>query len=363
MFGPRSNNDEGRRPYSDHYGNTVTQISDAFDRRRRERRSTGRRLTDRQAAILELVASGLENKEIAHHLGISEQAVKEHVSNLLRLLSAPNRAALGDAAATRRFIGTSELDPEWLTVLFLDAPVLMALLEGPDHRFVTVNDAYRRAAGPRELVGRTFREAFPDLDEAGLVLLVEDAYRTGEPRRASAHPARWYRKSGDDEPTLGFLTMLIQPMRRADSAIGGVVFYAIDVTDQVRAAEAAKQLSAERDAILAQLPSGVIAVDRDGVILNLNEEGRRIVAFEPDGKTRPAEILDLRDITTGAVVPRDERPLARALTGRVSPERDYLGVIARTGERVPLRISAAPLFSDDGQVRGAVSVFTKISRP
>src|SRR4051812_20096091 len=362
MFGPRSNNDEGRRPYSDHYGNTVTQISDASERRQNDRRSSGRRLTDRQAAILELVASGLENKEIAHRLGISEQAVKEHVSNLLRLLSAPNRAALGDAAATRRFIGTSEIDPEWLTVLFLDAPVLMALLEGPDHRFVTVNDAYRRAAGPRELGGRTFREAFPDLDEAGLVVLLDEAYRTGEPRRAVDHPARWYRESAD-QPTLGYLTMLIHPMRRADSAIGGVVFYAIDVTDQVRAGGRAKQPSAEREALLPPLPSGGLARDRNGVILSMNEEGRRIVAFEPDGKTRPAEILDLRDMTTGAVVPREERPLARALTGHVSPERDYLGVIVRTGERVPLRISAAPLFSDDGQVRGAVSVFTKISRP
>src|SRR5713226_8693782 len=103
----------------------------------RERRNTrGRRLTDRQTAVLELVATGLGNKEIGHELGISEQAVKEHVSNLLRLLAAPNRAALGDAAATLRMVGTTDVAPEWLGLLFLRAPLMIALLEGPEHRFI-----------------------------------------------------------------------------------------------------------------------------------------------------------------------------------------------------------------------------------
>lgn len=172
-------------------------------------------MTDRQASILELVANGLENKEIAFRLGISEQAVKEHVSNLLRLLSAPNRAALADAAATRRFVGTSDLDPAWLSVLFLDAPVRIALLEGPEHRFVAVNDAYRTWAGPRELERRAFREAFPDPDDADLERAMDDAFNTGEPRRVA----------------LGAGRVIVQPMRIADGSVGGVAIFAIDTTE------------------------------------------------------------------------------------------------------------------------------------
>ena len=340
----------------------MSQISDAQERRRGERRSHGRRLTDRQAAILELVAAGLENKEIAHQLGISEQAVKEHVSNLLRALAAPNRAALGDAAATRRFIGTANVDPEWLSVLFVNAPVHIALFEGDEHRFVAVNETYRSSAGPRELLGRTFREAFPDLDESGIVRLLDEAFATGESRRADELPARWYRDDSG-QPAAGFFTLVIQPMRYADSSVGGVAFFAIDVTDQVVANNAARQLSDERNAILAQLPSGVIAVDRDGVILSINDAGKRIIHFEPDGKTRPAEVLELRDLATGAQLAADDRPLANALSGKRLAERDYLGVNTFTGEEIPLRISASPLFADDGRVRGAIAVFTKITRP
>src|SRR2546428_1901844 len=86
------------------------------------RRPPGRRLTDRQTAVLELVSEGLENKEIGHRLGISEQAVKEHVSNLLRLLSAPNRAALADAAAMLRGVGSTHLASEWPGVRLLPPP-------------------------------------------------------------------------------------------------------------------------------------------------------------------------------------------------------------------------------------------------
>ncbi len=163
------------------------------ERRDRERRHTrGRRLTDRQTAVLEFVAAGLGNKEIAHELGISEQAVKEHVSNLLRLLAAPNRAALGEAAAMLQFVGTADLGPEWLGLLYLRAPLLIALLEGADHRFISVNEAYRRAAGPRELLGHTFRQAYP---ESHLVLgilyaeagLLKDAERELDDIRENNH--------------------------------------------------------------------------------------------------------------------------------------------------------------------------------
>jgi PAS domain-containing protein len=340
----------------------LNHVSDEAKAEQGDRRTRLRRLTDRQTAILELVSTGLENKEIAHQLGISEQAVKEHVSNLLRLLSAPNRAALGDAAATRRFVGTADLDPEWLRVLFLDAPVFVALLEGPEHQFIAVNEAYRRAAGPRVLVGRTFREAFPDLDEHGILRLLDEAFARGEPRRSINQPARWY-VEGSAEPTPGYFTLLVQPMRRADGTVGGVVFFAIDVTEQVNANHKAEQIADEHEAILAQLPSGVLVVDRSGSILTINDAGQRILPFEPDGVTKPWEILELRDPETGHELEREDRPLVRALGGTRSPETDYLGVNVLTGQRIALRISTAPLFAQDGGVRGAIAVFTEIARP
>ena len=57
-----------------------------------------RRLTKRQAEVLDLVRAGGSNKRIGARLGISEQAVKGHISGLLRRFGVPNRAALVGAA-------------------------------------------------------------------------------------------------------------------------------------------------------------------------------------------------------------------------------------------------------------------------
>jgi DNA-binding NarL/FixJ family response regulator len=48
-------------------------------------------LTGREGEILEIVASGLRNREIAIQLDLSEQTVKNHITAILHKLGAPNR--------------------------------------------------------------------------------------------------------------------------------------------------------------------------------------------------------------------------------------------------------------------------------
>lgn len=326
---------------------------------RERRRTHGRRLTDRQTAILELVASGLKNREIAHELGISEQAVKEQVSTLLRLLSAPNRAALGDAAATRRFLGTASIEPEWLRFLFQDAPMHVAVVSGPEHRLVAMNDAFRLATGERDLVGMPYREAFPER-EASLDLL-DRVYQGGKRFVGNELPRRFIRvASGLEED--GYVALVLQPLPGPAGKTAGLAIFSIDVTDSVRAQMRVQELETERLAILDQLPSGVIVVDREGIVTSVNDAGRRILPFESDRVVRPWELFELRDLATGGPLERDTGPLMRALHGERVPDADYLGVVLATRTEVPLRISAAPLFDKKGAVRGAIAVFTRIPR-
>lgn len=49
-------------------------------------------LTSREAQILNYIAGGNSNKQIAHILEISEQTIKNHVSSILRKLNANDRA-------------------------------------------------------------------------------------------------------------------------------------------------------------------------------------------------------------------------------------------------------------------------------
>jgi DNA-binding NarL/FixJ family response regulator len=58
-------------------------------------------LTERQRAVLRLVAAGLSNKQIARSLSITERTVKFHVTAILVKLEADNRAQAVAVAVQR----------------------------------------------------------------------------------------------------------------------------------------------------------------------------------------------------------------------------------------------------------------------
>jgi DNA-binding CsgD family transcriptional regulator len=61
-------------------------------------------LTHRELQVLEQVAHGLRNREIGQRLAITEQTVKNHMSNLLRKLSLPGRTRAVVVAIERGWI-------------------------------------------------------------------------------------------------------------------------------------------------------------------------------------------------------------------------------------------------------------------
>jgi DNA-binding NarL/FixJ family response regulator len=64
------------------------------------------RLTERERQVLELIARGYQNARVAHHLGLSEKTVRNHVSVILAKLPAATRA---EAVAMARDQGLGAL--------------------------------------------------------------------------------------------------------------------------------------------------------------------------------------------------------------------------------------------------------------
>ena len=73
------------------------------------------------------------------------------------------------------------------------APGFMAVLRGPEHVFEVVNDAYQRLVGPRDVIGRTVREALPELVGQGFVDLLDRVFATGRPYTTSSARSCWIR--------------------------------------------------------------------------------------------------------------------------------------------------------------------------
>ncbi len=62
------------------------------------------RLTPREIQVMELVAQGMRNKEIAASLGISDETAQVHVKNILAKLQAKDRSAAINVALRRGII-------------------------------------------------------------------------------------------------------------------------------------------------------------------------------------------------------------------------------------------------------------------
>src|SRR3954469_10419598 len=63
-----------------------------------------------------------------------------------------------------------------LAEIIRQAPSFMCVLRGPDHIFELANDRYYDVVGRRDLIGRTVRQAFPELEGQGYFELLDRVY-------------------------------------------------------------------------------------------------------------------------------------------------------------------------------------------
>lgn len=80
----------------------VVEISGPFERNDENLKRTG--ISKREFEVLELVAAGLSNQEIAGRLFVSNSTIKTHVSNVLAKLDASRRAEAIAKAREMRII-------------------------------------------------------------------------------------------------------------------------------------------------------------------------------------------------------------------------------------------------------------------
>jgi signal transduction histidine kinase/PAS domain-containing protein len=110
-------------------------------------------------------------------------------------------------------------------------PGFVALLEGPEHRFTYVNDAYVALSGPRAFVGRTVEEVFPELVGQGFYELLDQVYATTERFAARAFPVVLSQDGGSTR----HVDFLYEPVHDEKGAVTGIFVGGYDTTERVRA--------------------------------------------------------------------------------------------------------------------------------
>jgi signal transduction histidine kinase len=179
------------------------------------------------------------------------------VVSVLDTAAQPRRAsedaALRESQARERATWVAaERQRQRLLGLIMQAPVLVASLFGPTHQLELVNDRFRQAFGYRPLVGRTYREAAPELATQQVFEHLDEVYHTGEPVHVSEMLV-YLSRTNSSQLDPFYFNFAYQAIREVDGQVSGVFLIATDVTEAVRARQQVQELNQELAAAIDQL--------------------------------------------------------------------------------------------------------------
>ena len=110
----------------------------------------------------------------------------------------------------------------------------VAVLGGPDHVFELANPAYGQLIGHRDVLGKSVREALPEVVEQGFVDLLDHVYATGETYEGRESLLQLQRRKGGDLEDV-YLNFIYQPIRGDEGRVVGVFVQGHEVTETVKA--------------------------------------------------------------------------------------------------------------------------------
>lgn len=243
---------------------------------------------------------------------------------------------------------TSELAR--LRAMFEQAPGFVALMRGRDHVLELVNEAYLRLVGFRDVIGKTAREAYPDLEGQGFFEMLDQVFSSGTPFIGTALPVTFEGPDGAEEK---FIDLIYQAIRDPEGNITGVFAQGHDVTDRVLAEKALRAGARQSRQIFdGAVDYVILSLDLEGRVQRWNEGAHRIFGWTED------EVLGQHwdmlftpeDRSAGA----SRQAMGAALNaGTAHHDRWHL---RKSGERFWASGSISRLIDEEGQTVGFVKV-------
>jgi signal transduction histidine kinase len=195
---------------------------------------------------------------------------------------------------------------DFMGMVFMQLPTPICMTRGREHVFEFANPSYLRLVGQRQLAGKSARTVFPELEGQPFFALMDRAFDSGETFQGSEVPVRlnW----GEGEPKEErFFTFVYQPLLGFDGKVDGLVTFAFDVSEQVRARRTTQ--AAERRARFLAKASTVLGASLDSTA-TLNSLARLALPTLADFC-----IVDVVD---------DDRNITRVATAHVDAAKEKL---------------------------------------
>jgi PAS domain S-box-containing protein len=222
--------------------------------------------------------------------------------------------------------------------LFEQAPGFVAVLTQPEHRFEFVNQAYRSLFGERDFIGKSVREAFPELEGQGFYEWLDQVFTSGE-RFVAHHVSIRLQASAEVAAEERFLDFIYEPVRDETGRVTGIFCEGHDVTEAHLARAAIDASNARYTSVLAAMGEGFVVLDDEYRVTEINAEGLRL-----DGRSE-SEILGKThwEAFPGSVGTPVEAAYRRAMSERVPVELTHRYQDADTGHDLWLALRIYPV--------------------
>lgn len=167
---------------------------------------------------------------------------------------------------------------ELLALMFEQAPGFMALLSEPGHVFQLANGAYQRLIGHRQVVGRTVRDALPELEGQGFFEQLDRVSDSGEPYlgRNVKVVLRNAETGASEERILDFV---YQPIRAKDGKITAIFVQGTDVSELSFANAALRLREDHLRSILATVPDAMVVIDERGIVQSFSAAAEMLFGY------------------------------------------------------------------------------------
>jgi signal transduction histidine kinase/CheY-like chemotaxis protein len=201
---------------------------------------------------------------------------------------------------------------ERFRALFAQAPGIMAVLRGPEHVFELTNQSYLQLIGHRQIVGKTAREALPEVVGQGFFELLDRVYSTGEPFVGHALPVR-LQLEPNGPLVEHFVDFVYQPIRDANGAVSGIFVEGSDVSARKQIEDELRAANRQKDQFLAmlahELRNPLAPIMTAAQLLKVGRLDQRSVANASEIIVRQAshmtdlvnDLLDVSRVTRGLV--------------------------------------------------------------
>ena len=255
--------------------------------------STGRAIYDGSGTAVQLVGLIVD---------ITERKNAERIQSLLR--------------------ENAEFERQKFASIFAESPAIMALVRGPDFIFERTNAAYESLMGHRDLIGKPFVEAVPELKSHPFFAELTRVYQTGEPYFAKESLSSIQRAAHLPMEDV-YLDFTYQ---KIDNPYGDpyILGTAVDVTEKVRAREAIQNEFRWLELVLNKVEAAILLVDpKTGNLVFSNEAAAKMtggLALHIDDYTDEYHFVD----EEGRNVPKEDWPRSRAIRGEIVNGQQFI---------------------------------------